>query len=208
MRGSCQCWAGYSGPACDVPGPRPNGDSPIGMNLAGIGYGLERVYVDVMKHSTPWVSVPGADTANTSAQQYVWGDGQQIVQEPSGNLLKVCAHKCPIIALAIVETTIVFKPGGVRVLARLLISSTKYCACFEHPKRIPWCHPSPLRPFRREPLRSQVGPLQAVVKLTLRDLCLHAASGRCPAHPESHDAFSAPTTTLFWPYPSPCQCPA
>ena len=60
------------------------------MNLAGVGYGLERIYVDVMKHSCSWVSVPGADTANTSAQQYVWGDGQPIIQNASGNLLQVC----------------------------------------------------------------------------------------------------------------------
>jgi hypothetical protein len=89
MRGTCQCWAGYAGPRCDIPVPRPNDDSPIGMNVDGAGYGLEWIYTDLMKHSSEWFSVPGMDTGNTSAQQYVWGDGQPIIQDEAGYLLQV-----------------------------------------------------------------------------------------------------------------------
>jgi hypothetical protein len=83
--GQCQCWAGYAGPQCDQRVPRPNENSPVGMNVGGVGYGLEWVFVDVMKHSgSAWVSVPGQDTANTSAQQYVWGDGQSVDVDSAG----------------------------------------------------------------------------------------------------------------------------
>jgi hypothetical protein len=86
VRGQCQCWAGYSEPECDVPVARPNADSPIGMNLNGVGYGLERIYVDVMKHASDWVSVAGQDVANASG---LWGDGQPILQGADGYLLQV-----------------------------------------------------------------------------------------------------------------------
>jgi hypothetical protein len=84
MRGVCQCWAGYSGTECSVRVPRPNDGSPVGMNLAAVAYGMERVFVDVMKHSSGWVSVPGSDTTNTSSTQYIWGDGRPVPVDAAG----------------------------------------------------------------------------------------------------------------------------
>ena len=89
IRGQCHCWAGYAGERCDQAAPRPSDESPVGMNLAGVGYGLEWIFVDVMKHSSGWVSVPGSDTANTSSQQYIWGDGEPVYEDDSGYLVSV-----------------------------------------------------------------------------------------------------------------------
>jgi hypothetical protein len=66
VRGRCACWAGFAGPTCSLAVDRPNKNSPIGINVAAPGYGTHRVFVDVMKHSSGWVSVPGQDMTNNS----------------------------------------------------------------------------------------------------------------------------------------------
>jgi hypothetical protein len=79
------------------------------MNIGGGGYGLESIFVDVMKHSSGWVSVPGSDTANTSSTQYLWGDGRPVPVDAAGyvtslevtqeavtlSLRDVCLHAAP-----------------------------------------------------------------------------------------------------------------
>ena len=93
ISGRCECWAGYSGTKCDVKNSwRPNKLSPLGMNIATAGYGLESIYVDVMKHSSAMVSIPGSGLAGSDLypfgdDQYVWGEGQFIATAPNGTLL-------------------------------------------------------------------------------------------------------------------------
>ena len=70
------------------------------MNLGAPGYGLNRVFVDVMKHSSEWVSVPAANTANISAGQYVWGDGQPIHQDSDGYLLRLDSRLQEVVTLS------------------------------------------------------------------------------------------------------------
>jgi hypothetical protein len=115
IRGQCQCWAGYAGESCSQPVARPNEESPIGMNLAGVGYGLEWIFVDVMKHSSAWVSVPAADTANTSSQQYIWGDGQPVFQDNAGYLLSV-GQVQEVVALTLRDLCLHGTPGRYVVL--------------------------------------------------------------------------------------------
>ena len=98
--GVCHCWAGFTGPACSDPIAKPNDGSPIGMNLGAPGYGLNRVFVDVMKHSSDWVSVPAVDTANTSDSQYVWGDGQPIHEDSNGYLLRLDSRLQEVVTLS------------------------------------------------------------------------------------------------------------
>lgn len=93
VSGACECWAGYSGEACDVAtGWRANLNSPVGTNVGTGGYGLESMYVNVMKHSTgEFVSVPGAGLAGSDLypygdEQYVWGDGQALQLDARGYL--------------------------------------------------------------------------------------------------------------------------
>jgi hypothetical protein len=61
------------------------------MNVGGVDYGLNAVYIDVMKHSSNFTSVPAADIAGTSLgateSQYVWGDGQEVLQSAGGEVL-------------------------------------------------------------------------------------------------------------------------
>lgn len=38
IRGTCSCWAGFSGPACTNPVPRPNQGSQAGANVNGLSY--------------------------------------------------------------------------------------------------------------------------------------------------------------------------
>jgi hypothetical protein len=95
VSGRCECWAGYSGTSCDVKNSwQPNKLSPIGMNIATAGYGLESIYIDVMRHSSEYVSVPGSGLAGSSLypygdDQYVWGDGQEIEQAANGTLMRL-----------------------------------------------------------------------------------------------------------------------
>eukprot|EP00961_Rhodomonas_salina_P255689 3455441-Rhodomonas_salina.9 len=99
--GRCQCWAGFTGSDCSQPIGKPNDGSPIGMNIAGVGYGLNRVFVDAMKHSSEWVSVPAVDTGNTSKEQYIWGDGQTIHQGADGYLLRLDSPTQEVVALSL-----------------------------------------------------------------------------------------------------------
>jgi len=93
--GRCECWSGYSGIHCDVKNSwQPNKLSPLGMNIASASYGLESIYVDVMKHSSAMVSIPGSGLAGSDLypfgdDQYVWGDGQVVSAAPNGTLLSL-----------------------------------------------------------------------------------------------------------------------
>ena len=90
--GRCECWAGWSGEGCASPlGWRPNLGSPVGMNVAGVGYGLNAVFADAMKHSSALVSVPGKDLAGTvlypGKEQHVWEDGQAVLEAADGTVI-------------------------------------------------------------------------------------------------------------------------
>ena len=62
--GWCECWAGYTGAACDVLSQRAaNRGSPVGMNVAGPTYWMTQwIWVDVMKSSSSWMTENVADT--------------------------------------------------------------------------------------------------------------------------------------------------
>ena len=99
VKGSCLCWAGYAGAACDEVDevPRPNKHSPLGTNLGSPGK-TNWVFVDVVRGSSrAWTSTPGSDQfagqfiyqGGTQSlvwtnQQYAWGDGQHIDLRPDG----------------------------------------------------------------------------------------------------------------------------
>lgn len=80
VNGRCQCWAGFYGDECEMfdEARKPNHLSPIGMNVGGVGYGHESVFVDVMKHSGDLVSIYADDMAVEADDQYTWGNGQPI----------------------------------------------------------------------------------------------------------------------------------
>lgn len=83
-QGMCDCWAGWSGAACDTAAatPRPWRDSPIGINLAGpTYYSTQWIFVDVMKQSSSWVSRNAPDT---SEDEYAWDTGTAQHLRPDG----------------------------------------------------------------------------------------------------------------------------
>ena len=101
ISGRCLCWSGFTGHDCSQAVAKPNDGSQIGMNIAGGGYGLNRVFVDVMKHSTEWISVPAVDTGNTSAQQYIWNDGQAIHEDADGYLVRLDSPMQEVVTLSL-----------------------------------------------------------------------------------------------------------
>jgi hypothetical protein len=62
--GRCECWAGYTGAACDVLAEvAPNTGSPMGINVAGPSYWTTQwIWVDVMKSSSSWMTSNAPDT--------------------------------------------------------------------------------------------------------------------------------------------------
>eukprot|EP01041_Mallomonas_annulata_P002765 gene2765-5448_t len=81
MDGACDCWAGYSGSACDQSVPRQNNHTVLGTNIGGISYWTtEWAFVDVMKMSSSWVSqnYPGLYLNNP------WDNGLPVHIRPDG----------------------------------------------------------------------------------------------------------------------------
>jgi hypothetical protein len=49
MQSVCVCWAGFTGAACDVPAPRTNEGSRMGVGLTGVAYwSTQHAFGDLM----------------------------------------------------------------------------------------------------------------------------------------------------------------
>jgi hypothetical protein len=82
--GTCACWSGYSGSACDTISPVKNINAYLGINIAGLAYySTQFLFMNHFYQSSRWISqyYPGF---YNSTLNYVWDTNNTINTLPNG----------------------------------------------------------------------------------------------------------------------------